>query len=196
MQGQGARKLRYEFQFEGGEEFPSADDVCIAAHMASRARCARVWLMTIAAVAAAGAASGGCTRATAVRPSWLVGRRPRLPGTIRHYLWTPLQGWSRAAGCMTPRGTAISRPSRRALPRAWLVPALTPWVAEAAERASRLVLGPAVGTREGLGWVHSCALLPIVALQQNARTNLPCAEAHASPTCQRVSTSRSFPAHA
>ena len=138
----------------------------------------------------------GCTSATVVRPSRLVGRRPRLPGAIRHSLWTPLQGWSRAASCTTPRGTAISRPSRRALPRAWLVPALTPWVAEAAEGASRLVLGPAVGTREGLEWVHSCALLPIVALQQqNARTNMPCAEAHASPTCQRVSTSRSFPVH-
>jgi hypothetical protein len=96
----------------------SADDVCIAAHMASRARCARVLLMTIALVAAAGAASGGCTRATPVRPSWLVGRRPRLPGKIRHNLGTPLQVWSRAAGCTPPRGTAISRPSRRALPRA------------------------------------------------------------------------------
>ncbi len=49
----------------------------ISARMALRERCARVSLLATTLVAAAGAASGDCTRATAVRSSRLVGRRPR-----------------------------------------------------------------------------------------------------------------------
>jgi hypothetical protein len=80
-----------------------------------------------------------------VRPP-AVGRRVAarvcLPRASRHPLWAPLQGWSRAASCDPPPLAAISRPSRRAVPRARdcgsCSSALSrPSAAEAAGRACR-----------------------------------------------------------
>ncbi len=136
----------------GGEEFPSAD-VCIAAHMASRKRCARVPLLTIALVAAAGAASGDCARATAVRSSRLVGRRPRsvipvdaaglveggeLHDAARAGDLAAVEARPPASTVSGSCSSALSRPSAAEAADSWLVLAADSW----------LVFGPAVSERE------------------------------------------------